>query len=90
MSETQEFRHILVIEDRKGRRIISLEDNNYTLGRDSNNPIVIYDYQVSRTHATLEKKRRRPRKHLSHSGRRLAGQKKHQRDFSKWTRHPFS
>ncbi|WP_069791635.1 EAL domain-containing protein [Cyanobacterium sp. IPPAS B-1200] len=56
MSETQEFRHILVIEDRKGRRIISLEDNNYTLGRDSNNPIVIYDYQVSRTHATLEKK----------------------------------
>lgn len=56
MSEAQEFRHILVIEDRKGRRIISLEDNNYTLGRDSNNPIVIYDYQVSRTHATLVKK----------------------------------
>ncbi|MBE9223277.1 EAL domain-containing protein [Cyanobacterium stanieri LEGE 03274] len=56
MSETQEFRHILVIEDRKGRRILSLEENNYTLGRDSNNPIVIYDYQVSRTHATLVKK----------------------------------
>lgn len=56
MSETQEFRHILVIEDRKGRRIVSLEDSNYTLGRDSNNPIVIYDYQVSRTHGTLIRK----------------------------------
>lgn len=56
MSSTQEFRHILIIEDRKGRRIVSLEDANYTLGRDSHNPIVIYDYQVSRTHATLIRK----------------------------------
>ena len=56
MSEVQEFRHILVIEDRKGRRIVSLEDGNYTIGRDSNNPIVLYDYQVSRTHATLIRK----------------------------------
>lgn len=53
MSEVQEFRHILVIEDRKGRRIVSLEESNYTLGRDSHNPIILYDYQVSRTHATL-------------------------------------
>lgn len=53
MSEVQEFRHIFVIEDRKGRRIVSLEESNYTLGRDSHNPIVLYDYQVSRTHATL-------------------------------------
>ena len=56
MSEVQEFRHILVIEDRKGRRIVSLEEKNYTIGRDSNNPIVLYDYQVSRTHATLIRK----------------------------------
>lgn len=56
MSGKQEFRHIFVIEDRKGRRILSLEDSNYTLGRDSHNPIVIYDYQVSRTHATLIRK----------------------------------
>jgi len=56
MSEVQEFRHILVIEDRKGRRIIFLEDSNYTIGRDSHNPIIIYDYQVSRTHATLIRK----------------------------------
>ena len=53
MSQVQEFRHILVIEDRKGRRIVSLEDSNYTIGRDSNNQIILYDYQVSRTHATL-------------------------------------
>lgn len=56
MSEAQEFRHILVLEDRKGRRIIFLEESNYTIGRDSHNPIIIYDYQVSRTHATLIRK----------------------------------
>lgn len=56
MSEVQEFRHVLVIEDRKGRRIVSLEESNYTLGRDSHNPIILYDYQVSRTHATLIRK----------------------------------
>jgi diguanylate cyclase (GGDEF)-like protein/PAS domain S-box-containing protein len=53
MSEEQKFRHILVIEDRKGRRILSLEEDVYTIGRDSNNAIVLYDYQVSRTHATI-------------------------------------
>lgn len=57
MSEEQEFRHILVLEDRKGRRIISLEEDSYTLGRDSHNSIVIYDYQVSRIHATLVRKK---------------------------------
>ncbi|MBD2393247.1 EAL domain-containing protein [Cyanobacterium aponinum FACHB-4101] len=56
MSEAQEFRHILVIEDRKGRRIVFLEESNYTIGRDSHNPIILYDYQVSRTHATLIRK----------------------------------
>lgn len=57
MNELQEFRHILVLEDQKGRRVISLGEDNYTLGRDSNNAIVIYDYQVSRIHATLIKKK---------------------------------
>ena len=56
MSEPQQFHHILVINDSKGRRIISLENSNYTLGRDSQSDIVIYDYQVSRLHATLIKK----------------------------------
>ncbi len=53
MNQPQEFRHLLVIEDRKGRRIVFLEEGNYTIGRDSHNPIILYDYQVSRTHATL-------------------------------------
>ena len=53
MNEPQQFHHILVINDPKGKRIVSLEDGNYTLGRDSHNEIVIYDYQVSRVHATL-------------------------------------
>jgi diguanylate cyclase (GGDEF)-like protein/PAS domain S-box-containing protein len=56
MSELPKFRHILVVEDRKGRRLVSLEDNHYSIGRDSNNSIVLYDYQVSRIHATLIKK----------------------------------
>lgn len=55
MNELQEFNYILVIEDRKGRRIISLDQDVYTLGRDSHNSIVIYDYQVSRVHAHLTK-----------------------------------
>jgi len=56
MSNLQPFRHLLVIEDKKGRRIVPLEDSTYTMGRDSRNSIVIYDYQVSRSHATLIRK----------------------------------
>jgi len=55
-SGKHDFRHIFLLEDRKGRRLIALEQDAYTLGRDSHNPIVIYDYQVSRTHATLVRK----------------------------------
>ncbi len=66
MSEPQQFHHILVINDYKGRRIISLENSNYTLGRDSQNDIVIYDYQVSRVHATLIKKEDREREIFSY------------------------
>ena len=47
------FRHILVIEDEKSRRIVSLEETIYSIGRDAGNAIVIYDHQVSRFHATL-------------------------------------
>lgn len=47
------FRHILVIEDEKSRRIVSLEETIYSIGRDASNAIVIYDRQVSRFHATL-------------------------------------
>ncbi|MBF2019837.1 MAG: EAL domain-containing protein [Hydrococcus sp. C42_A2020_068] len=53
MTNPQEVRHILVIEDQKSRRIISLKDETYSIGRDPNCAIVLYDRQVSRHHATL-------------------------------------
>ncbi len=53
MSNDSIVRHVLVIEDQKSRRIVSLEENTYDLGRDPNNAIPIYDRQVSRHHATL-------------------------------------
>ncbi|MGF1479084.1 MAG: EAL domain-containing protein [Cyanophyceae cyanobacterium] len=49
----QPFRPVLVIEDRKAKRIIPLEEKTYSLGRGVDNAIVIYDRQVSRQHATL-------------------------------------
>lgn len=53
MSSTQEIRHILVIEDQKSRRIVSLKESTYSIGRDPNSSIPLYDRQVSRHHATL-------------------------------------
>lgn len=53
MSNAQEVRHILVVEDQKSKRIIDLKENTYTLGRDPNASIILYDRQVSRHHATL-------------------------------------
>ncbi len=53
MSNPQDTRHILVVEDQKSKRIVALRDNTYTIGRDPTNAIIIYDRQVSRHHATL-------------------------------------
>ena len=53
MNNPSEFRHVLVIEDQKSRRIVSLQENTYTIGRDPNSTIILYDRQVSRHHATL-------------------------------------
>jgi len=53
MNNTAEFRHVLVIEDQKSRRIVSLHENTYTIGRDPNSTVILYDRQVSRHHATL-------------------------------------
>jgi pSer/pThr/pTyr-binding forkhead associated (FHA) protein len=53
MNNTAEFRHVLVIEDQKSRRIVSLQENTYTIGRDPNSTVILYDRQVSRHHATL-------------------------------------
>lgn len=53
MSNLPSFHHILVIEDEKSRRVIHLEEELYSIGRDAVNTIVIYDRQVSRFHACL-------------------------------------
>jgi diguanylate cyclase (GGDEF)-like protein/PAS domain S-box-containing protein len=55
MTNLQEVRHILVIEDQKSRRIISLKEDDYSIGRDPSCTIVLYDRQVSRHHASLTK-----------------------------------
>ena len=52
-SNLQQFRHVLVIDDQKAKRIVALEESTYSVGRDSSNSIIIYDHQVSRHHATL-------------------------------------
>ncbi|MFM7192633.1 MAG: FHA domain-containing protein, partial [Microcystaceae cyanobacterium] len=53
MSNAAEVRHVLVIEDQKSRRLVSLTENTYDIGRDPNSAIPLYDRQVSRHHATL-------------------------------------
>ena len=52
-THSQPFYHLLVIEDRKAKRIVSLEKYVYSLGRHLSNAIIIDDHQVSRHHATL-------------------------------------
>ena len=54
----KQFEHILAIEDTKGQRIITLNQKMYSLGRGAKNSIVIFDRQVSRTHATIIQKDR--------------------------------
>jgi diguanylate cyclase (GGDEF)-like protein len=61
MESLQPFRHILVIEDRKARRIVALEQPTYSMGREPSNDIVIYDRIVSRHHATLLRIKKSPR-----------------------------
>jgi diguanylate cyclase (GGDEF)-like protein len=45
--------HILVIEDDKYRKTISLEESTHSIGRHKTNTIVINSKQASRKHATL-------------------------------------
>ncbi|HEY9690924.1 MAG TPA: ATP-binding protein [Oculatellaceae cyanobacterium] len=49
----QQTRPVLVVEDPKGKRIINLDKNIYSLGRSSLNSIVLNSRIVSRHHATL-------------------------------------
>ncbi|HAC64087.1 MAG TPA: diguanylate cyclase [Cyanothece sp. UBA12306] len=53
MSNASEVRHILVVSDSKSRRIVPLTESTYSIGRDPNTNILLYDRQVSRHHATI-------------------------------------
>lgn len=56
MVNSQAGSHILVIEDEKYRRTISLEEATYSMGRHKSNAIVLNSKQASRKHATLIKR----------------------------------
>ncbi|MGL5032390.1 MAG: EAL domain-containing protein [Microcystaceae cyanobacterium] len=66
MSNASEVRHVLVIEDQKSRRIVSLTENNYDIGRDPNSAIPLFDRQVSRHHATLLRVNEYQNEHFSY------------------------
>lgn len=51
--ESQQIQHLLLIEDKQGKRTIKLEDATYSMGRDSTNSIVLHSKLVSRQHAIL-------------------------------------
>lgn len=47
------FRHLLIIDDAKGRRTVPLEAATYSIGRDATNSVVLHSKMVSRQHAIL-------------------------------------
>jgi len=53
MAHKENYQHVLIIEDKKGMRIVTLEQSSYSVGRDAKSGIILYDTQVSRHHATL-------------------------------------
>ena len=60
MKNSHNSQHILIIESQKYRKIITLKENLYSLGRAPENSIIIQeDLNVSRYHATLVKKKDR-------------------------------
>ena len=63
----QQARHLIVIEDKRYRQTISLEDETYTLGRQTDNSIVIYSEQASRHHGTLMKRKNRNNNNYSYN-----------------------
>ncbi|MDJ0659720.1 MAG: EAL domain-containing protein [Crocosphaera sp.] len=56
---SQKNRHLIVIEDKKYRQTISLEEETYSIGRHTNNSIIIHSQQASRRHGTLMKRKNR-------------------------------
>jgi len=57
MNNNDQQRYILVIEDKKGKKTINLEQETYSVGRHRTNSIVINSEEVSRHHATLIRKK---------------------------------
>ncbi len=57
MSNSQQVRYVLVIEEPKSSRTIALVQSTYSIGRHSSNSIVLNSKQVSRKHATLMRKK---------------------------------
>ncbi len=55
----QPTRHLLIIEDRKYRTTLSLQDEVYSIGRNPRNSIVICSQQASRHHGTLMRRKNR-------------------------------
>lgn len=53
MSEQDKIRHLLTIEDKRGKKTYRLEAETYSLGRDPSNSIVLHDSSISRHHATI-------------------------------------
>ena len=51
--DRQKIRHLLIVRDQKGKRIIPLSFKTYSLGRSQNSSIVLYSSSVSRYHATI-------------------------------------
>ena len=49
----QQIQHLLVVDDKQGKRVIKLEDSTCSIGRDSTNSIVLHSKLVSRQHAIL-------------------------------------
>lgn len=53
MSAQQNYQHLLILEDDKGRKEFPLEDSLYSIGRDQKCDIRLCSQFVSRRHATL-------------------------------------
>lgn len=52
-SQRQKIRHLLVIDDKKGKRTVPLEMATYSIGRDQSNSIVLHGRSISRQHAMI-------------------------------------
>ena len=53
MNESQNITHFLLVKDQQGKRIVVLKSTTFSIGRESDNSIVIESPIISRHHATL-------------------------------------